>query len=422
MKIFNSIICGAILLLCISSCEMKEELKNSANQGGSGKITMGVLSLDLSAKEESNRVTKSTSVSTEDFNVDIVRGDGTIYRSFDSYATFKEESPLEIPVGKYMIKASSPGEILSISKSPYFAGDKEISIEENLTSKATVSCGIQNVKFALKLSEKFEQTFSSCAVTLNSGTNLVYTQTSDDLDPLYLDAGQVDGVINLLVKGIKEDGSIVQIKRQLSKPVDYGESFGPGDFLDITLDVTDGEVDPDPEEPTQSNVSIKVKVDMTFDGSEETITVELEDENNSGSPDEPEVNPTLTCPYFSTPIVMSPTSPAPETVDVEVEAPGKIAKLLITITSNCEAFNETLAGMGIAETFDMADLNAEQKEHFDEIGLPYEGVKGETLYTFSIGSLIGLLTSFEGTHTFAIEVIDAEGASVSNSFRVDVTI
>ena len=124
MKLFNTILVGTAFLIGITSCEMKDEIKGNGDGGDSS--VMGLLSLNLSAVETTNDVnTKASGVSTDNFKVNIVRANGTVYKAFNTFAQLKEESPVQIPIGKYTIEASSPGEIPSVSKSPYFAGESD---------------------------------------------------------------------------------------------------------------------------------------------------------------------------------------------------------------------------------------------------------------------------------------------------------
>ena len=424
MKLFNTILVGTAFLIGITSCEMKDEIKGNGDGGDSS--VMGLLSLNLSAVETTNDVnTKASGVSTDNFKVNIVRANGTVYKAFNTFAQLKEESPVQIPIGKYTIEASSPGEIPSVSKSPYFAGDKAIQIEENLTASAEVACNIQNVKFGLTLADNFKETFPSYSISLQSGTDLAYTYSSEngDLAPVYLDASKVKSDIIILIKAVKADNTVIQLRKTLSKPDGYG-GFEAGDFLNITFDVADVDPDqPSPGTPTQPGTAISVKVDMTFNNREETITIDVvDDTTDPDNPDQPGTNgPTLTCQYFSSPINISPSSTAPSKVDVAIEAPNKIANLKVTITSDNAGFTGALAAMGINWTFDLTNLDAELKAKLDQIGLPSEGIKEATSYTFSIGSFMSMLAVFDGTHTFKIEVVDANGVSAQNTLTVKVT-
>lgn len=100
----------ALIALCLSSCEMKNELEGKYNL----KNDEGLLTLDLVNKTQATPTTKAESTSLTDeldvntYKVEIVdNATEAVVRSFASYAKLKEALPLVVPVGNYKIVAKA---------------------------------------------------------------------------------------------------------------------------------------------------------------------------------------------------------------------------------------------------------------------------------------------------------------------------
>ena len=89
----------ALIALCLSSCEMKNELEGKYNL----KNDEGLLTLDLVNKTQATPTTKAESTSLTDeldvntYKVEIVdNATEAVVRSFASYAKLKEALPLSL--------------------------------------------------------------------------------------------------------------------------------------------------------------------------------------------------------------------------------------------------------------------------------------------------------------------------------------
>ena len=162
----------ALIALCLSSCEMKNELEGKYNL----KNDEGLLTLDLVNKTQATPSTKAESTSLTDeldvntYKVEIVdNATEAVVRSFASYAKLKEALPLVVPVGNYKIVAKS-GVLQDASRTPYFEGSSSIEVKQGMESKAEVLCKSATVKVSLNVSDEFLSMFADDYVfTVSNG-------------------------------------------------------------------------------------------------------------------------------------------------------------------------------------------------------------------------------------------------------------
>lgn len=436
-NIIKSLFWSTVLLTGLSACEMRDELKGkSTNIEETGRLV-----LDLSLPTE----TKATN-DINTFPVSIINKEtGDEVKSYPSYAELLDENPIELPVGTYLIGAHTYEEFKSVMFSPYYMGEKECIIEKNISSETNVVCKAQNVKFALTLNSDFTSTFKDYNITVTVGSiiqPLAESETKGNFDPVYFKVAENTEKISMKVQATTNEGTPIDYDVDLNKKnADSGSGdnrfFEGGDALNVTLRPTD-DPNPDQPDPEVSGVGIAVTVDLTFNDSKETITIEVSGDdikpNEPEKPDTPgegegdETLPVLNCEYFKNPISFNGFEDDPEemgddvpkAVDVEILAPNKIDHLYVTITSSSPDFSSTLGGVGLGERFDMTELTENQASMFDGLGLLYAGIKNSTSYTFSIGKFMSMLGFFGGTHTFTIEVVDAQQKSVQDKLVITV--
>ncbi len=420
-NILKSLFWGTVLLAGLSACEMRDELK--------GKFTnteeTGRLVLDLSLPTD----TKATN-DIHTFPVSIVNKEtGEEIKSYPSYAELLDENPIELPVGTYLIGAHTYEEFKSVMFSPYYLGEKECIIENNISSETNVVCKVQNVKFALTLNSDFTSTFKDYNITVTVGSiiqPLAESETKGNFDPVYFKIAENTEKITMKVQATTNEGASIDYDVDLNKKnADSGSGdnsfFEGGDALNVTLRPTD-DPNPDQPDPEVSGVGIAVTVDLTFNNSKETITIEVsgdditpnepENPNNPGEGEDDGESPTMTCDFFDKPFTAGQDG---DVLDVLINAPKGIQELKLKISSTNEEFIEgIITPMGLAD-IDLAAID-QDSELFNglvnELGLiPADGVSGKKDLTFSIGGFMNALSGFPGTHTFSIEVVDPDRKS-----------
>ena len=416
----------ALIALCLSSCEMKNELEGKYNL----KNDEGLLTLDLVNKTQATPTTKAESTSLTDeldvntYKVEIVdNATEAVVRSFASYAKLKEALPLVVPVGNYKIVAKS-GVLQDASRTPYFEGSSSIEVKQGMESKAEVLCKSATVKVSLNVSDEFLSMFADDYVfTVSNGIGGVIYVKKEDLGSIYLSIPNGATSIKIVAKVTeKETGRDIETIYTVTKPDEEG--LEGGDSFNVTVKpVEEGEDPEDPDvTPSDPKLGIQLDIDLTMDETGITVKVptELIEESKPEEPDQPtepdqpaEDGPTIEgAPRI---IEVTKESAAGLTVIVNMEASAGIKNLYVTIKSDNEGFESTIAGMGLGDKFDLANPGELEKvlggslSDMSGIGLidPSVPIKGQTTFKFNITDFVPMLSLFgEGNHSFVIQLAD----------------
>lgn len=416
----------ALIALCLSSCEMKNELEGKYNL----KNDEGLLTLDLVNKTQATPSTKAESTSLTDeldvntYKVEIVdNATEAVVRSFTSYAKLKEALPLVVPVGNYKIVAKS-GVLQDASRTPYFEGSSSIEVKQGMESKAEVLCKSATVKVSLNVSDEFLSMFADDYVfTVSNGIGGVIYVKKEDLGSIYLSIPNGATSIKIVAKVTeKETGRDIETIYTVTKPDEEG--LEGGDSFNVTVKpVEEGEDPEDPDvTPSDPKLGIQLDIDLTMDETGITVKVptELIEESKPEEPDQPtepdqpaEDGPTIEgAPRI---IEVTKESAAGLTVIVNMEASAGIKNLYVTIKSDNEGFESTIAGMGLGDKFDLANPGELEKvlggslSDMSGIGLidPSVPIKGQTTFKFNITDFVPMLSLFgEGNHSFVIQLAD----------------
>lgn len=405
---------------------MKNELEGKYNL----KNDEGLLTLDLVNKTQATPSTKAESTSLTDeldvntYKVEIVdNATEAVVRSFASYAKLKEALPLVVPVGNYKIVAKS-GVLQDASRTPYFEGSSSIEVKQGMESKAEVLCKSATVKVSLNVSDEFLSMFADDYVfTVSNGIGGVIYVKKEDLGSIYLSIPNGATSIKIVAKVTeKETGRDIETIYTVTKPDEEG--LEGGDSFNVTVKpVEEGEDPEDPDvTPSDPKLGIQLDIDLTMDETGITVKVptELIEESKPEEPDQPtepdqpaEDGPTIEgAPRI---IEVTKESAAGLTVIVNMEASAGIKNLYVTIKSDNEGFESTIAGMGLGDKFDLANPGELEKvlggslSDMSGIGLidPSVPIKGQTTFKFNITDFVPMLSLFgEGNHSFVIQLAD----------------
>ena len=418
----------ALIALCLSSCEMKNELEGKYNL----KNDEGLLTLDLVNKTQATPTTKAESTSLTDeldvntYKVEIVdNATEAVVRSFASYAKLKEALPLVVPVGNYKIVAKS-GVLQDASRTPYFEGSSSIEVKQGMESKAEVLCKSATVKVSLNISEEFLNMFADDYVfTVSNGIGGVIYVKKEDLSSIYLSIPDGSTSIKIVAKVTEKDsGRDIETVYTVTKP--DAEGLQGGDSFNVTVKpVEEGEDPNNPDvTPSDPKLGIQLDIDLTMDETGITVKVptELIEESKPEEPDQP------TDPDQPDEVVEVDTN-NPPTVQVTMKAPAGIQNLLVTITSDSNEFIGLISQMGLGETFDLANPgDLEDKlggslEDGSGIGLidPNDPIKDKKEFIFDVSGFMPMLSPFGlQQHYFTIKLIDNNGKELAKKLTVKV--
>lgn len=437
MKNKNKWMLGALLIGALASCEMKDELTGTTTSSQE----MGALELDLSVLEPGSRAINLA----DQFPVHITCPDDLDNpeknKEFSSYSSM--ENPVQLPVGDYIVSANTAGEIFPIMTAPYYKGSEPLIISAGSTEQVEVVCKMANTKIKLDLPEDFE-TFQNWMITFDAGESKTLTfGTSGDMDgdgssALYWYLGEEGAqTITMNITATTAEGVEVSQSETFSKSdveesyEDDENNFVGGDALNIKIDVTDEPIDPNPDEPeeTKPEISFGVTVDVTFNNTNESVTIPVTPGVSGGGEStggetggEGEEDAPITISDNGTGYLTNGVTVAggkyPTDVAVVMNAKNGIQNVYVKIATTNSTFEDMVRDMHLVDGdgMDLASEGAAGLASF--FPLPQTGA---TEYTFTMSeTLFGLLANFAGKHDFMLTVIDAEGNQESATLTINL--
>lgn len=120
-----AIIASLFCLAVLSSCELKDELTGTKG----GKQEMGALELSVSVPQE---ITESRANTEAPGNYPVVVMNKETEEEAYNGTYEAMEKPLRLPVGTYIVSSHTPGDIETTMLSPYYGGEKEMTISRQI--------------------------------------------------------------------------------------------------------------------------------------------------------------------------------------------------------------------------------------------------------------------------------------------------
>lgn len=444
MKIKYTLAVSMLAFLCLASCEMKDEIldKNKIT-GDTGFLEMGVSVQSGTTKsggvEDGGTGTDPNAPKdANNFPVEIVQTEGGEYKkTYPTYADLQKENPIELPVGKYTVRAHTPGEIQPVMDEPYYGGQNDqLVITKGITSAAEVSCKMENTKIQITYDTEFNSTFKTWNIKITDGSShiLTFDESEPNPDPKYWLIEDNVSSIKVSIDAVTMNGVKVSESRSITKPegVSGTEFWAGSDALNITM--KPGEPT-DPENP--NGIGIDITVDVTFEGSEDTVEIPVDGEDGGEEPVPPVEEDKPTIKYDSNTVSYSISeNNMPKEFNIHLHAPLGMESVIVKIDGGNEGFRATLSQMEIESesnpnplTFvkgqDIVDCEA-LKVLFESLEVENATVPtdGYTLeYVFPIAPFFTLMNMFDPTdsgdsHDFIIEVTDKKGNKVSDKISV----
>ena len=440
MKIQHTIAFFLLVAASLTSCEMKDEIfdKNKIS-GDTGYLNLAVSVQNKATKAATDEGTNNNSpVSADNFEVEISNSEGTYEKKFDSYTELQAAGKIELPVGKYTIKAHTPGTIAPKMDYPFYKGEETLEITKGTEKTTAVICTMQNTKIQLIYGTTFATIFKEWDITISDGSSNILTYDESDLNPAtkyWLIADNVSE-IKVHIKAYLQDGSKIEEDRSITKPEDADSDFWAGsDALTITMEPGEPST---PDNPNGVTINVKVEISFTDDEVTEEIPVEGEgsDEGEDGG-EEPVIPaaPTITSQYLTSGISYTitanpdandsePTSAYimsgnPEKADVAINAEAGFKEISVKITTSNSGFGAAISAIGLNQSVNILDENL--NEMLVQVLNPPS--VGETEYTLNIASFFSMMNMYgPGTHTFDISVLDANNEEASASLTVTITL
>ena len=446
MKKYKSLIWLLGLMIGFSSCEMRDELLGKGEAGeNAGTLELGLSSVynGVTVSRASTTVDGGTTTGNfdeEDINVDNYTLVVTNTETQEEVAKGKvselknESGKVVLPLseGDYSVTAYNyEGENVTVSERPYFKGEQTFSVKKGIATSVDLACKLACIEISLGTTTAFDEAFKDDYVVIidnGDGASQTFDKTSIG-KKYYFQTPEHQSTLNASIKATSEEGNFVELKATIQKPADAEGGVSDlegGDSFNIQLTE---------EGSTDSYISIGITVDLTFTEVGETIEIpvgniiyegpETPGEGGEGG-DEPTTG-TLSVTGIPETYNLTTTGTVP-TIKVDMASENGIKSLVVSIESDNEMFPVLLAGLNLAEPFDLCNLEGrdDTKDNLLNLGLISEEVYAQlhagtlTSYTFEVTSLVGMLpqSNLTGSHVFNLTISDGnetkEGALTVN--------
>ena len=430
MKLTNIIALSTAAILCLASCEMKNELTGSLVS----KEDTGAVELEVSVKQPVSQ-TRAEEVATNNFPVTIQGTSTGVTDVLKEYATADEvPSSITVPVGEYTISSHSPGTLEKQMNAPYYAGSTNITVTKDVASQVDVVCRMANSRIQMLYGEDFKEAFSEWTITIDDGSEMAlsYTQANLTPDAIYWHFDDNVTAITVNIKAKTVEGNTVTESRTFKKSdaaenyEEVGDTFTGGDALEIKMGTV--------ESSTGDLTGITITTNITFENESESVEIPTTDPDEPGEGGGDPVEPgegavTLNLPEDVTYSISAGDAPA--SADAYIASEAGLDKIIVTITAGNDAFQAILVDLtmdgqsflaenGGVDLIDNADFGALVATVGSQA--PTDGTKE---YTFPIGAFFTFLDMTGATdpgksHEFHITVTDKNGETATGVFKVTI--
>ena len=424
-----------LLLLLFSllffSCEMKKEILGQTDKGQTDDTTVenqGLLDLELKPEKEADiPVSKGGSTTgsqtvildVNEFAIDIIDVNGNTVKHYDSYADLKNEGGLLLPAGHYSIRATLGEDVNAGFDKPFYSGTNVCEITPQEVAKVITDCVLSNKKVTFRCSDDFLKKFNDdYSIVIDNKVGALTTQNGEKRTTYLKNTGILQFTVYATMKN---GGKTLVYNYDMSKNEDIQQYNNI--LIDLVLEEGDSSPDePDDNEPVDSTLFSKKRITVFIFTNLYVIEIPSDfiDAGGEGDGgDDNEGGDTVAKPTIvgdagldiSQPIEIS--GAGNKTVRVKINTPGKLASLVVKITSS--TLEALLPAVGLTSEFDICDEGL--KETLSKLGL--SATKGATSTTFDISSFMPMIAGLGGgDYLFTITATDQLGQKASKTLTV----
>lgn len=395
-----------------------------------GSVNLNSLSVDMSDAEKVSTSTVSrASVDLAPFIVTV--SNGADYTRTYTYGDMPEV--LTLPVGSYTISVKSHEVQKAEWERPLYLGTKEFTVTKGkITDIGVVTASFASLKVTVQFTDDLKPLLGDdvkVTVIANDQGSLVYTPSetragffevvegSNTMIARF--EGTIDGVYTTQDTPFSdvEAGQHRIVRYSAKSNPDIPEQSGGISGSGITLDTS------------VINQDINSDVIVSEDNIDSSDRPGQEEPDQPGpgpdepGPDEPGEKPVTFEPFNSPNLDLDAENVA--TADfgnaiVRISASKGIKSLVVNIHTSNEVLPGLLAGMGLGEPFDLADINEDSPtgDSVKTLNLPFNSqVAGQTEVDFNISDFVPLLVDLAGNHEFTITVTDNDNKAETMTLR-----
>lgn len=133
-------------------------------------------------------ITKSANfdvLNPDNFIIEIYKqGESNYYKRYETFTQLKQEgTPLELPIGDYILKTFSCNPVAMLRDMPYFVGSKTFTIVAHEISTVSVECKYQSIGVEIVLTDKFKSFFKDTykiVISTDSGLSAIYSKETPE--------------------------------------------------------------------------------------------------------------------------------------------------------------------------------------------------------------------------------------------------
>lgn len=413
-KIF-SLLFAVIACLGLAACNDDNWDPNGWDKEGS--VSFATMSLDV---DDATTEVSRAGISTDNFIVTIKdKTSGAVRRTY-KYGTMPEV--VSLPVGSYTVFVKSHEIKPAEFDAPYYVGSADFSIDAGkITEIGSILCKFMSIKVTIKYTKELASKLGESAhvkVVANDRGELdfVYGETRSG----YFEA--VDGSSTLVAEFFANiNGNDVYAIKS------FGDvTAGQHHIITFSIKNGTGTIPDEYGQISQDGITIDANIEH------EDVSSNTQVSDNSGSsdhkrpgdeewPDEPGPDDPVDDPIrFDTELNLAPKTNGVDgdKYEVNIHADNGIENLWVNIETSNADFSDAVSDL-MPMKFDLAHLDENLYAKLTGIGLKAnEDVLGQKDVPFVISSLVPLMSSFAGTHTFTIEVTDKANPANTKSMSL----
>lgn len=185
-----------VSIVLFSACESEQKRSNSAigrlaiQLAASGEVinTTTRSESDSSGNEGENTEEDDLVPDVGDFTIALMDGN-VVKTSWDKFSEYPKYAVL--PVGTFVLKAYYGNSDEEGFESPYYEGTQEITIEDDATIDAKITCYLTNVKVSVEYTDAFKKYFSDYSTTVQSAGGKPVNFVKDEVRAAYVKPGAI---------------------------------------------------------------------------------------------------------------------------------------------------------------------------------------------------------------------------------------
>lgn len=371
---------------------------SSSIGAGMGRISPTVIvdsDIITASKAPASRANEDVTVSVSDLKLKLTSDDGSFSQEWESVDDFDETQ--DFKVGDYTLEAYyGREEDAEGYAKPHFHGSQAISVKFDQTTKVALNAELKNSRVFVRYTEAFKDYMASYSVQIHTPKGKYVTMAGDEVSPVYV----TPGMVNVNLTFTKPNGKNATIEAARFQAKAKTEHV-------VTIDINGGD--------SGADATLKVMFDDTVDT--EDIEIDLSDDLLDAP--EPEITTEGWTSGEKFPHIEY--SPAPGQVKASIIAPGKIASVILSVSS------PSLKSLGWPdEPIDLVAANEATIALLTSTGLKGRGIwtRPDMMGVLDFTDLfthLGVGTGqTKSTHTFSIQVKDRYGKlSQVHEFEVE---